>query len=89
MKTPDECEEIGRKMSLDDFLVLPNPDNYNNLKARYLKLKYCNMLAGYVKKESVSVEDKIKVFKHVAKITGLKCGSEEEIVTQIKKEMGI
>jgi uncharacterized cysteine cluster protein YcgN (CxxCxxCC family) len=88
VKTPEECEEIGRKMKLDDFLVLPNPHNYTNLKAGYLKLKYANMLTGFVKKESVSMEDKVKAFKHVAKITGFKCKSEEYAIDQIKAAMG-
>ena len=90
MKTPEECEEIGRNMKLDEFLVLPDPNNYTNLKAGYLKLKYCNMLSGYVKKESVSMEDKIKAFKHVLTLTDFKCGSgsDEDIIKEIKKETG-
>jgi hypothetical protein len=88
MKTPEECEEIGLKMKLDEFLVLPNPNNYNALKSGYLKLKYVNMLAGFVKKESVPIEDKVKAFKHIGKITGLNCGTDEDIIRQIKEEMG-
>lgn len=88
MMTPEECEEIGKKMKLDDFLILPNPNNYmNNLKVSYLKLKYCNLLVGFVKKESVSMEEKVKAFKRVAEITGLKCESDEYAISQIKSVM--
>lgn len=83
MKTPEECEEIGRNMKLDDFLVLPDPHSYTNLKAGYLKLKYANMLIGYVKKESVSIEDKLKAYRHVAELTGLKYESDEYAIQQI------
>lgn len=50
MKTQKECEELGTKMSLDDFLVLPDPNNYINLKAAYLKEKYVYILTVYFRK---------------------------------------
>lgn len=87
MKTQEECEEIGKTMKLSDFLVLPDPNNYGNLKAGYLKLKYCDLLIGFSKNKFVRMEDKVQAFKHIAKITGMKCESDEYAIEQIKSVM--
>jgi len=84
MKPSEECEEIGHGMTKVDFFELENPELVlNNLKSGYLRLKYANLLIGFVKKESESIEDKIEVFKHVSDICGYKPLSEEDIIKQI------
>lgn len=87
MKTIAEWEEIGNKMKLDDFLVLPNPNDYTHDKSYYLKLKYTIILRGFAKNKLICIEDKIKACKHVSKLIGWKSLSDEDIIQQIEKIM--
>lgn len=88
MKTPEECEAIGSEMELNDFYNLQNPNEcINQLKAGYLKLKYRNMLSGFIKNKSVPIEDKVKAFKKVIELMELSYDSEEQLVNIIEREM--
>lgn len=83
LKSSLEYQVEGMDMLLSDFLSIKRPEFTNNIRKRCFEIEVTEKYYGYVKNESVPVEDKIKALLHIAPLIGVICPNEEDAKRQV------
>jgi hypothetical protein len=84
LDSPEEYEEIGRMMTLKRIMEFKRPSDNNPITQFAFEYSTYHILTGFIKKESVPMEDKILAFLHVSAIIDWKCSGANDAQRQIE-----